>query len=51
MAKIIKGGICISIIYLLAIGCTLLVSSRIQEIDANNQFRNSNSSLSIKLKG
>lgn len=51
MSKIIKGGICISLIYLLAISCTLLVSSRIQEIDANNQFRNSNSSLSIKLKG
>ena len=48
MIKIVKGGICISIIYLLAISCTLLVSSRIQEIDSSNSFRNSNSSLSIK---
>ena len=51
MIKIIKGGICISIIYLFAIGCTLLLSNRIQEIDASNQLRNSNSSLSIKLQG
>lgn len=49
MMKIVKGGLCVSFIYLLAVVCTLLVTQRVQQLDSNNDFRNTNSSLSIYL--
>lgn len=49
MMKIVKGGICLSLIYFLAVVCTLLISNRVQELDSKSDFRNTNSSLSIHL--
>ena len=50
MMKVVKGGICITVIYVLAVLCTLLVCNRVQELDSRSDFRNINSSLSIGKK-
>ena len=47
MMKMVKGGLYITIIYILAVLCTILVCNRIQELDSRGDFRNMNSSLSI----
>ena len=50
MMKVVKGGMCITVIYVLAVLCTLLVCNRVQELDSRSDFRNINSSLSIGKK-
>lgn len=47
MKKIIKKGIGITLVYLVAILCTFLVSNRVNELDNKGDLRNSNSSISI----
>lgn len=49
MKKIIKKGAVILTIYLIAVGSTLLISNRIQELDTTNKAQISNQSLSINL--
>lgn len=46
MKKIIKKGMVVISIYLIAVVCTLLVTNRIEELDSNSNL-NTNSSLSI----
>lgn len=48
MKKIIKKGMVLISIYLIAVICTLLVTDRIQELDSNSNLK-TNSSLSINL--
>ncbi len=50
MQKIIRGGIYITVIYMLAVLCTMVVCNRVQELDSKDDFRNVNSSLSIVKK-
>ena len=48
MRKIVKGGVFISFIYLMAVVSTLLITDRVAELDAKD-LRNNNTSLSIKI--
>lgn len=48
MKKIVKKGLFITFVYVMAIVSTLLVTDRVSELDSNN-LRNDNSSLTIKL--
>jgi len=34
MKKILKRGVCITLIYLIAIGCTLMLTNRIERLEA-----------------
>lgn len=47
MNKIVKRGVYISLIYLVAVLCTFLITNRVQELDSNSSYSNMNSSLSI----
>ncbi len=46
MKKIVKGGLFIFFIYLMAVVSTLLITDRVAELDAKD-LRNNNTSLSI----
>lgn len=48
MENIIKKGLGITIVYLIAIFCTLLMTSRVNELNHQHDLRNTNSSISIK---
>lgn len=48
MKKIIKRGLSITIIYLVAVLCTFLVTDRVNELDNKTDLRNNNSSVEIK---
>ena len=48
MNKIVKKGLFISFIYIMAIVSTLLVTDRVAELETND-LRNSNHSIAIKL--
>ncbi len=48
MKKMVKKGIGVALIYVVAILCTFLVSNRVSELDNNTDLRNNNSSISIK---
>ncbi|MCI8346909.1 MAG: hypothetical protein HFJ12_03050 [Bacilli bacterium] len=48
MKKIVKKGIGIALVYIVAILCTFLISNRVSELDNNSDLRNNNSSISIK---
>ncbi len=48
MKKMVKKGIGVTLIYVVAILCTFLVSNRVSELDNNADLRNNNSSISIK---
>lgn len=48
MKKVIKKGFGVTIIYLIAILCTLLVTERVNELDSKGDLKNTNSSISIK---
>ncbi len=49
MKNIIKKGLCITLIYLIAILSTFLVTDRVSELDNEKDLRNRNSSIVIKL--
>ena len=48
MRKIVKKGLFITFVYIMAIVSTLLVTDRVSELDSNN-LNNDNTSLTIKL--
>lgn len=48
MKKIVKGGLFVSFIYLMAVVSTLLITNRVAELDAK-ELRNNNKSIAIKL--
>lgn len=48
MKKMVKKGIGVMLIYVVAILCTFLVSNRVSELDNSSDFRNNNSSIVIK---
>ena len=47
MKKVIKKGIGVTLVYLIAVLCTFLVSNRVNELDNKGDLRNSNSSIAI----
>ena len=48
MKKVLKKGVVLLSVYLIAVVCTLLISTRVEELDSNN-LRNTNKSLSVNL--
>ncbi|MBO5414992.1 MAG: hypothetical protein J6A17_05140 [Bacilli bacterium] len=48
MKKIVKKGLFISFIYLMAIVSTLMLTDRVAELESND-LRNNNQSLAIKI--
>ena len=49
MMKIVKKGMVLISVYLVAVVCTFLVTNRVQELDSNSHLRNTNKALSINL--
>ena len=49
MKKIVRKGIVILSVYLIAVVCTFLVSDRVQELESNNNYKNTNKSLTVNL--
>ncbi len=47
MKKILRKGLIIISIYVVAVICTFMVTNRVQELDSSENLRNTNTSLSI----
>ncbi len=49
MKKLLRKGLVVLTIYAVTVICTFLVTNRVQELEGSNNFRNTNTSLSINL--
>lgn len=49
MKKLMRKGLVVLTIYTVAVMCTFLVTNRVKELESSNDFRNTNTSLSINL--